>query len=852
MSHLLPLASGDDPASVGGKAAGLSRLIRSGFSVPPGLCVTTQAYRDCLRDGGFDDAGQWTRLRVAQEDRRLALLDEARRLVMSLSLPQPLLDLVDRELDRLGIARHVSLAVRSSASDEDGSAASFAGVYRTTLGVAREDLAQAILAGWASLWSEAALAYRLNRGAGGAVPAMAVILQPMLAPRAAGVAYSRHPITGEAGQVMVNAVAGLAEPLVSGTVTPDQYVVAVGEEAGSEHVVERTITDPGHKAQVLNEPDLVALARLVKTVERTMGWPADVEWAMDGRETWLLQARPIPSSRPRRSTDGLVWSRANFKETLPDVPSPLGLAFLDAFMETSIVRHYRDLGCRIPDGWPSVRVMRGRPYINVSLFQSFTVQLGGDPKMVVEQMGGEDRPLVEAPARLPWWRIARAGLAMERQVRRSAEQAPAWFAEMKRMAEDRSADHQSGQSPSEWLAGLDRLNERLTAGDLTFAIVAGVSQGLYALGLLLPRRLGPGWRPLLNEALQGVGTIISAKQILWLAELADQAGREERARTFLLAQPWEPGSFRTELAGTEFLRGFDAYLAAYGHRAIGESDPMSPRFAEIPDYLLGVIRGYLQTPRTGPRQSPEDVRLEQESARTKALQTIRAAFGWRRHEWVLFLCTYRRLCRFLALREANRHHLMYFSSAARRLERHLGSAFVARGRLASEEDIFFLTPDDIRAAVADPAKDWRELVAARKAERDRYLLLDAPDTVIEGMGPAPRAAAADGDRLTGIPISAGYAEGTARIVRSPDDLKNIQRGDILVVPVIDPGMAPVLGLAAGLVVEMGGTLSHGAIIAREYGIPSVANVKGAARLVRDGERIAVDASQGTVTFRERS
>jgi pyruvate,water dikinase len=852
-AHLvLPLESCDDPTLVGGKGAGLGRLIQSGFHVPPGLCVTIQAYRESLRAGGFDDAARWACLCQASDERRRALVEEDRRLVTSLALSRPLLALIDEELHRLGFGRETAFAVRSSASDEDGAKATFAGLYRTKLGVPREGFSQAILDCWASLWTEAALVYRLRVGGRSAAPAMAVIIQPMLAPRAAGVAYSRHPITGEPQQVWINAVFGLAEPLASGTVTPDQYVVGLGDGSGSGTVVERRLAGPEQGAPVLDEREILALAGLIKDVERRMGFPADIEWAMDGQGTWLLQVRPIPTPKPALPPLPIVWSRANFKETMPDVPSPLGLSFLEAFMETNIVSHYRELGCRVPDGWPTVRIMRGRPYINVSLFQSFTVQLGGDPRLVVEQMGGVERPSIEGPPRLPWWRILRAGLLMEKKIRRAAKRAPAWFIEMKQMAEDRPDEGKAGHQPADLLARLDRLNGRLREADLTFAIVAGVSQGLYALGLLLPRRLGPDWRPLLNDALQGIGTIISAAQILRLAELADKARQEPIAWEFLLADPWDPSAFRSNLAGTDFLREFDAYLAEYGHRAIGESDPMATRFAEMPDYLLGVIRSHLQAPPTEPGRSADAIRREQDIVRTNALERIRRAFGWRWHEWLLFRYTYIRLCRFLALREANRHHLMHFTAAARQGERRVGASFVALGLLQSKEDIFFLTADEIRAAVHDRRSNWKDVVATRRTERARHVLLDAPDTVIEGVGAAPREAVAHGETLTGIPLSSGYAEGPARIIRSPDDLKKIQRGDILVVPVIDPGMAPVLGLAAGLVVEMGGTLSHGAIIAREYGLPAVANVGLATRRLRDGDWMAVDASNGEVKTLGRS
>lgn len=829
---ILPLDACEDPLLVGGKAAGLGRLIRLGFRVPPGLCLTTEAYRTCLRE-------------------------------RALLLPQPLLDDIHLALDRCGLSRDTLLAVRSSASDEDGRQATAAGIYRTLLSVPRSALGRAVAECWASLSTASAAAYRERARPAGS-PAMAVVIQPLLAPRAAGVAFSRHPVTSDPRQVVINAVPGLAEPLVSGRMTPDQYLVRISEppEAGllvEQQIAPKSMAAVGTAAGIgyrsvmgedrhkpaLTEQEIRDLVSLTKQVEQSLGVAVDVEWALDASGWWLLQARPIPAPGPARGQ--VVWSRANFKETMPDLPSPLGLSFLEAFMEANIIQHYRDLGCRIPPGWSSVRVIQGRPYINVTLFQSFMTQLAGNPAEITEQMGGTLAPLTDGPARLPWWALLRAGLLMEGRVRAAASKAPGWFAAMRRMA-DRSAPapgESTLRSPADLVAEMTRLGEELRQGDLTLPIVAGVSQGQSTLKWLLARRLGDDWRPWFNQALRGVGTIISAQQILRLADLAGAASRDPLARAFFLAQPWDPEAWRTRLSGTDVLRAFDAYLQDYGHRAIGESDPASPRFAERPAYLLGVVREHLlAAPAEAP--SPEALRQTQESARTEGLRHIRRAFGWRWHERLLFNWAYARLCRFLALREANRHHQMYFTTAVRRLDLELGATLTAQGRLAAPDDIFFLTAEDILAIPRDPSRDWTGLVAARKQERSAHLAAPAPDTIIEGSPEAPPAAAPGGRLLTGIAISAGYVRGPVKLLLSAEDAKRVRKGDIVVAPVIDPGMAPVLGLAGGLVAEMGGTLSHGAIIAREFGLPAVANVAGATRLLKDGEQVAVDASRGEV------
>ncbi|MGH9198825.1 MAG: PEP/pyruvate-binding domain-containing protein, partial [Acidimicrobiia bacterium] len=340
------------------------------------------------------------------------MLEEYRARILSLSIPHRILEPLASVLDTIGQAfgydRDVLWAVRSSATDEDGSGHSFAGLYRTSLGVPHVGIPNAVKECWASLWTSAVWDYYTEVEACMNTPAMAVIIQPLLSASAAGVAYSQHPMTGAPDEVVINAVLGLAEPLVSGAVSPDSYLVHMKYGTASPHRLERHVVpkftmrhatagavhDTAVPADEQDQPSLAdeeafALAHLIKQVERAMNHPVDVEWGIDERGIWLLQARPIPnvSTKTARSAPAIsacAWSRANFKETQPDQPSPLGLSFLRQFMETNILRHYVELGCSIPSGISSVRIIHGRPYVNVTLFQSFMAQLGGDPALVAE------------------------------------------------------------------------------------------------------------------------------------------------------------------------------------------------------------------------------------------------------------------------------------------------------------------------------------------------------------------------------------------------------------------------------------------------------------------------------------
>jgi pyruvate,water dikinase len=696
---------------------------------------------------------------------------------------------------------------------------------------------------------------------------MAVVIQPMVDAEAAGVAYSIHPVTGRSTNVVIDAVFGLAAPLVDGRVTPDHFVVEMTGEGEPVSLSKCVVADKTERLSIdgrrlridplptsrrkeaaLSTEQVFTLAPVVKRVERVFECPVDLEWAFDTRQLWLLQARPITAIRsaPELTIDDCEWSRANFKETMPEVPSPMGRSFLEHFMDAYIIAQYRRLGCRIPQGLSSVRTLYGRPYLNVTLFYSLVAQLGGDPSLNPEQMGGEPLCTKLVVKRIGLLAFVRAGWLMLREMRRVVKNGPGYFAEMKALASTYHSERLGHFSPEELGKSLDELGCWLDRREVTFGIAAGVGQCLQTFSLFLPRWLGEGWRNLLNAALQGQGTVISAQQIVRLAELVAHARADETVTRLLLCESTDGRSYRESLQGTKFLASFERYLEDYGHRGLGESDVMSPRFADRPETLIAVIKAQLR----GPDVPPARIAERQREVRERALAEVRNRCGWRIDRWLIFRWWYRRLCRFFALREANRHHLMYYSTAARNLLLRLGERLVERGQFSAPEDVFFLTMEEREGLTSGTTRDWAELVRIRRAEWEQWSKMVVPDTIRhweEGLSGGHEPVSPDSDSaLRGVPISPGCVTGQARLVRSAQDWSKVRAGDIIVAPVIDPGMVPLFGIAAGIVVEMGGTLSHGAIIAREYGLPAVANVGRVTELVADGERITLDAATGEV------
>ena len=863
---ILPLDACGDRALAGGKAAGLARLIAAGFPVPPGLCLTTEAYAQFLRDQQIDAAALWEQVRTAKGAVRASLLDDCRNRIRQGRLSDACSSELMRRIAALGRPADERWAVRSSATNEDDTRASFAGLYCTALGVAEDQLVASVQTVWASVWDERVAAYYERVGWSERPPAMAVVIQPVLQARAAGVLYTIHPVTGRGDRVVVNAVPGLAAGLVDGTMTPDQFTLHWDASAARASLCERVIAHKHRMMRVgdtgvvdrelapsergrpsVTDEELETLVQLGKRVETAVRHPVDIEWASDQQGLWLLQARPVTVTPAQTSSDQPVceWSRTNFKETMPEVPSPLGISFLEQFMELFLMGPYRRLGCQIPPGMSSVRIYRGRPYLNVSLMHALIEQLRGDPSTLAEHMGGRSVSQPLRVTRLGPWAMCRASLLVSRWVSQASSQSGRWFADMKQMGRENHREAVQALSLDQVRERIGTLNEEFLRREMTCGIAFGVSQCLMALGYLLPRWLGEDWRGLLNAALQGQAQAISAKQIIRLAELVEVARREAPVRRVFESAEWDARAADRRFRGTEFSRLFEQYLLDYGHRGLGESDIMSPRFADQPEVVLDVLRHQINAPTA---QSPADIAARQQTVREQGCAEIRTRCGWIR--WMVFSWWYRRLCRFYALREANRHHLMYYAGATRRLLLRAGALLTERGLLEQAEDVFFIRVEEQLPLLNLEDRDWRALVQSRKQARTRDMDTVAPDRLIDGAEDTSEDLVPDNAGWRGVPISAGLATGPVRIIRTLADWKKVAPGDILVAPVIDPGMAPLFGIAAGLVVEMGGTLSHGAIIAREYGLPAVANIPGITVAVRDGEIVELDAAGGTVRRRD--
>jgi phosphohistidine swiveling domain-containing protein len=865
--------SGDDARVVGGKAARLGWLLKNGFDVPEALVLPAEAFAQALRDlpPGCEPRAL---LRAASGRAGFARAAEARQEIQGAKLPKGLEEELEALWREVGPRSPWGLAVRSSATCEDGALVSMAGLAESVLGVrGGAGLATAVREVWSSIASGRALAYLAAHGVRDV--GMAVVIQRMVAAKAAGVMFTRLPdlrARGADDERIVNVGFGLGAPVVDGVTAPDVLRIdARGRMVESiiAHKARAAVVGPrGIEEVEVKEPDRPALARqqlselaeIAARLEKLEPVAWDVEFACDDDRTWIVQARPATG---RGFPDGgdaeTVWSSVNVGEALPGVATPFTWSVAGAFSEAGFRRAFAALGCRVPKHARLVGNVHGRFYLNLTQFMRIAAQVPFlDPRTLVELgggWGGEELAMQVKDvshrgfyARLPLTasRLLREQLKLDDDVKAfEAFADKQWRAQS---ALDLAILPDDGVARR--LRDIQVLLER--TGTVMLTTGSSALGAHLALKMMLDRVVPLDAERLTQSLTSGIRDVESARPGIGIMHVAALARREPEA---FAAIERESTTGLDALPEGPTRRALQSFLELYGDRAVREAELSTPRWKEDPRPVLRMLRAALRTNAESVEGTLARARAQADAVMLKLVpklnvveQTIvrhlvaraqkSARLRERMRAWVTRVLG---MLREAAL-DADRRLLRRDPEleADRRVLVESGSP------LASMRSVFFLTVDEVVLALRSPRAELAPLVRSRRAELARDQARPDPPATFVGAPPPVVLPPSGGDVLRGLPASAGVVEGRARVLYREDEMAALLPGEILVVHTTDVGWTPLFLVAAGVVTELGGPLSHAAVVAREFGVPTVVNVASATRAIRTGDLLRVDGDRGVV------
>ncbi|MEU6825485.1 rifamycin-inactivating phosphotransferase [Streptomyces atriruber] len=862
-------------AVVGGKGANLGGLSRiEGIRVPDAFCVTTDAFRRIMAQARLDDhLDRLARLDPDDREAIRTLSAEIRRIVEAVAVPTDLAAAITAEVTRLG--ERGAYAVRSSATAEDLPTASFAGQQDTYLNViGPEAILRHISRCWASLFTERAVTYRRRNGIDHRTVHMAVVVQRMVTPYASGILFTADPVSGNRKVATVDAGFGLGEALVSGLVNPDVHRVRDGE------IVERTIAakeralyalpaggtreaavDAGQREKpALTDAQVVELVRLGRRIEAHFGRPQDIEWCLvdeddgEGADAGagfrIVQSRPITTLFPVPETDDQenhLYVSTGHQQMMTDAMKPLGLSM---WQLTAMVPMHHAGGRLFVDvirrlGSPASRaglldlIGKGDPLIRDALESvldrgDFVPSLP-DEAPAGPRPGGAPAPIPTDPAVVTELiERSRTSLAALQDGIRS-KSGPALFAYLLEAFEEHKRVLGDPLSMQAIMAGMEAtwwLNDNLQEW-------LGEKNAADTLTLSAPDNITSEMGLALLDVADAVRP--HPEVVAFLRSVGDTAAvRDAGGSGFLDGMAELPG-------GTEARAAVESYLDRYGMRCVGEIDITRPRWSERPAALVPVVLDNVRNFGPGAAERRfEQGRQEAYKKEQDVLARLRLLpDGERKADETKRMID--RVRTFVGYREYPKYNIVsryfvYKQALLREADR-----LVRAGVLAEREDIYYLTFQEVHQVAISQQVD-EELIRRRKDDFRSYEALTPPRVLTsdgEAVTGAYRRDGVPDGALVGLPVSAGTVEGRARVIHDIAEA-DLEPGDILVTAFTDPSWSPLFVAIAGLVTEAGGLMTHGAVIAREYGLPAVVGVDGATRRIRDGQRIRVHGIDGYV------
>ncbi|EJR16623.1 phosphoenolpyruvate synthase [Bacillus paranthracis] len=847
---------------VGGKGLNLGELSNiQGIQVPEGFCVTTVGYEKAIEQNEELQTllQQLTKLKLEDRAQIGEMSKEIREVIMAVQIPTDVVEAVTQYLSRFG--NEHAYAVRSSATAEDLPYASFAGQQDTYLNIiGKEAILQHVRKCWASLFTERAVMYRMQNGFEHNQVSICVVVQKMVFPEASGILFTADPITSSRKILSIDASFGLGEALVSGLVSADNYKVKEGEivdkvistkkvaiyalkEGGTET---KQINSAQQKIQTLSEQQILQLEQIGRQIEAYFGCPQDIEWCLARNTFYIVQSRPITTLYPiPEENDGgnHVYISVGHQQMMTDAMKPLGLSF---FLLTTSAPMRKAGGRLFVDATQQLASPASRDYLINTLGKSdplirdaLTTVVERDnfitllPDEETEKSASKSKPPVSS--------------------RPEIENDPAIVTELIKNSEvsleelKETMQLKSGVDVLDFiLEDIQQLKKVLFNPQSIAVIMAGMNASTW-INEKMEQWLGE--KNAADTLSQSVQNNITSEMGLALMEVADVIRPYEEVIAYL--QHVENDSFLDELVqfkdGEKAREAIDAFLNKYGMRCSGEIDITKTRWSEKPTTIIPMILNNIRDFEYGAskRKFEEGLQeaLKKEEELVDRLQQL--PDGKQKVEETKRMI--RNIRNFIGYREYPKYGMInrYFIYKQALLKE--AEQLVQSGVIHEVDDIYYLTFEELHEVVRTKKLNY-ELIHKQKNDYKLYEKLTPPrimtsdGEIITGKYKRENLPA---EAIAGLPVSSGLVEGRARVILNMEDA-NLEEGDILVTAFTDPGWTPLFVSIKGLVTEVGGLMTHGAVIAREYGLPAVVGVENATKLIKDGQRIRVHGTEGYI------
>ena len=862
---------------VGGKGANLGEMAHADFPVPAGFCLTTTAFQQFI-DASPDADELYASLNTVTPDdvetaRKVG--QQVRQTLLTVPIPEAIVRAVRQQWQQVGADN--AYAVRSSATAEDLPDASFAGQQDTYLNIIGEEaLLDAMRRCWVSLFTDRAILYRSKNRFPHEDVKLSVVVQQMVMSEMSGILFTADPLTGHRHTATIDASFGLGEALVSGIVSPDAYRVdkrnmtIIERQIADKQVAiypekdggtrQENLSDVQRTQTVLTDAQIVDLVAMGTQVEAHYGTPQDIEWAIADGKTYLLQARPITSLYPieglKSPDDSLhVFFSMGHQQNMTRAMAPLSLSTFPNFIPPEL---------RDNDGTlPFLRPNGGRLFIDVTqplrhpILKRVISALLSQFDVLIPQLFqlATQRPEFKWPHGLHFsFGVFKGVLRILRRLFNALwrRDLTCFVAQTNALIDDYIS--QVDQSLLEYPQGKAQIQAILDElHKVPFFFLNWVPEAVagIAASRLLPKLATRWLSPDKVEALTlGIPGNVVNEMNLMLSDLAEMARKspqlvEQFNHLGNDACVWLERVAQIEDSAS-FLDAWADFLVRYGSRGPSEIDISMTRWHEDPLPVLRVIAGNIEK-----NVSSRTLFDTQALAREVAFAELLTSAGnglLGRFRIRLFKRLYHVLVEAGGMREHHKFMVIRLLWVVKVILKGNATKLVANGKLATPDDIWFLTWTELLSIWDDSETSWHEVVAQRRVDLDRYQKL-TPPAVITSDGETPvvqyRVEDAPPGALVGNPVSAGIVEGVVHVIHDPTT-EMLQPGEILVAPFTDPGWTPLFINAAGLVMDIGGALAHGSVVAREYGIPAVVGVRDATNTLQTGQRVRVDGNRGVI------